>query len=272
MPNRSKQNAHVILTAMKRVRLLATAAACAWLALAAPAAYGQQSSANYKTEEFFFGAGGDVDLNSANYKGQLSAGALGVGQGSSANYDGLGGFLTLSDEYLEMVVSNASVNFGTLDPATTSYGAAQGGSCNCSFTVRSYTTSGYTVVTVSQPPTSEGGAVLDAKTTQGAPSGSTSVEEFGINLVANTSPGTFGANPVNQPDNSFADGGAAAGYQTTNQYKYNPGDVIARSQITAGNLAYGQTDYTISYIAKPKNFTEAGFYQMSHVLVVVATF
>jgi len=124
---------------------------------------------------------------------------------------------------------------------------------------------------MSQPPTSESGAVLAAKTTQGSPSVNPSVEEFGINLVANTSP-AIGANPTNQPDNTFADGKAATGYNVANQFKYNVGDTIAQSPATVGNQAVGQTNYTISYIAKRKTLTSAGLYTMRHDIVVVATY
>ncbi len=50
------------------------------------------------------------------------------------------------------------------------------------------------VITASAPPTNESGDELQAKSSQGNPSGSTSVEEFGINLVDNSSP-DVGANP-----------------------------------------------------------------------------
>jgi hypothetical protein len=235
--------------------------------------YAQQSSSgSYRVDETFFGSGGELDASSASYRAQQSAGALGVGFTSSASYDVNGGFLTQNNAYLEMSVENATVDFGTLSPSSTSYGAAQGGVCNCSFKVRTYLSSEYVVYSISDPPTNESGDILTAKAAQGAASGDTNVEEFGINVVANTSPATFGENPVNYPDNSFADGQAATGYQTTNQYKYVKNDIIARSQATAGNPATGRTDYTISYIAKINNITAAGLYTMNHQLVTVASF
>jgi hypothetical protein len=241
------------------------------LAVSVPV-YAQYSSPSYRVDEAQFGTGGNVDLNSNSFSAQASAGSLGVGNVSSANYDAEAGFLTENEPFLEMVVTDATVDLGLLDPNTTSSGAARAGTCNCSFTVRTYLSSNYIVATMSPPPTSEGGAVLTAKTTQAAPSGSQSVEEFGMNLVANTVPSTMGANPANVPDNTFADGGAATGYETTNQYKYNQGDTIARAVITAGNQAVGQTNYTISYIAKSKPTTAAGLYTMNHDIVVVATY
>ncbi len=232
----------------------------------------QATSPNYKVDETLFGTGGELDATSPSYRAQSSLGALGVGAVSSANYDAIAGQLSSDVPFLEMTVSNASVDFGDLSDTTTSYGAATGGPCGCSFTIRTYLSSSYVVLTMSNPPTSEGGAVLDAKTTQGAPSSSSNTEEFGINLVANTLPGTFGADPANQPDDSFADGTATTGYQTTNQFKYTAGDIVVHSPETAGNQAIGQTNYTISYIAKKKTLTEAGTYSMNHDLVAVATY
>lgn len=232
----------------------------------------QSSSPNYRVEESYFGTGGNVDASSTNFRARQSTGSLGVGDISSANYRAVAGFDTPSEPFLEAGVTGADIDFGTLSPVDPSYAAAQGGDCNCTFYVRSYLSSDYHVVTASQPPTSENGDEIDAKATQGAPNTNESAEEFGINLAANTAPGTMGAVPANVPDGTFADGKAANGYQTSNQYKYSPGDVIASSPATAGNQGIGQTNYTISYIMKPSNITPAGQYTMRHTLIVVATF
>jgi hypothetical protein len=124
---------------------------------------------------------------------------------------------------------------------------------------------------MSNPPTNESGDVLAAKATLGVPSTDPTVEEFGINLVDNATP-NIGANAVNVPDNSFADGKIATGYNTADQFKYGVGDIVAQSPATPGNQAVGQTNYTLSYIAKRQSFSPAGLYIMQHVLVVVATY
>jgi hypothetical protein len=242
--------------------------------------YAQSSSTNYRIEETFFGTGGEVDATSTNYRSQQSAGSLGVGNTSSANFDAVAGNITPNEPFLEMAITGPNIDLGDLSPGATSFASSQGGACNCTFYVRTYLSSTYSVVTVSNPPTNESGFSFLGKPAQGAPSGSTSVEEFGINLVANTSLGTFGANPVNVrqegasevQDNSFADGQAATGYQTADQFKYVAGDIIARSQATAGNQAVGKTNYTISYIMKPSNTSRAGTYIMRHDLVAVPTY
>lgn len=233
--------------------------------------FAQSSSNNYKVEESYFGSGGQTDASSANFRARQSAGALGVGDASSANYRSSSGFDTPSAPFLEVVVTNATVNLGTLSENTPSYGAAQAGDCGCSFTVRSYLSSDYTVVTASDPPKSENNNVLQNKAVQGSPATSTSIEEFGINLVDNSTP-DIGSNPVNQPDNTFADGQAATGYEIPDVYKYIKGDIIARSPATVGKAGIGQTDYTVTYMAKVSTITPAGFYQMRHEFIVVPSF
>lgn len=219
------------------------------------------SSSNYRVEEAQFGSGGEVESCSAGqYCAQSSIGSLGVGTSSSNNFDVDAGFLTSSEPYLAMAVSG-SVDLGTLTTSATAYGSG-------TFSVRTYLSSTYSVITMSNPPTNSA-AQLDAMATLAAPTPGT--EQFGINLINNSSP-DVGADPINQPDNTFADGQAAPGYDTLNQFKYVVGDTIARSQATAGNPAVGQTDYTISYVANISGITEAGTYTMDHVLVAVPTF
>ncbi len=220
------------------------------------------SSPSYRVDETLFGTGGELDATSPSFRAHSSLGSLGVGFSSSTNYDMEAGFLTTNEPFLELFVNNTIVDLGNLTNTTTGTGSGV-------FWVRTYNSGSYVVQTMSQPPTSEGGAVLNAKSTLGAPSIGT--EEFGINLVDNSSP-DIGANPLNVPDNSFADGTAETGYNTVNQFKYGVGDIIARSPATAGNQAVGRTDYTISYIANISSITEAGSYSMFHDIVVTATY
>lgn len=228
-----------------------------------PAFAQSTSSPSYKVDEYQFGTGSNVDLNSTNYGAHAGVGSLGVGRVSSTNYDAEAGFITPNAPFLEVFVNNTTVDLGNLN--VTSTGSGQG-----SFWVRTYVSSAYVVQTMSQPPISEGGRVLAAKSTLGTANPGT--EEFGINLVANTAPAAIGANPLNVPDNTFADGQAATSYNTANQYKYGVGDIIARSQATVGNQAVGRTDYTISYIANVSSITPAGTYVMKHDIVVTATY
>lgn len=236
-----------------------------------PVAAQTSSSTSYRVEEAQFGSGGEVEsCSGGQYCAQSSLGSLGVGSASSTNYDAEAGFLTQNEPYLEFVVNPSTIDLGTLTPTTTGTGTA-------TFYVRTYLSGTYSVVTMSQPPTSEGGAVINAKSTRGVSAQGT--EEFGMNLRANTAPATFGTDPVNVPSDSFADGwafgdgaGGARDYDQPNEFAYGVGDTVARSQRTVGNQAVGRTDYTISYIANISPITEAGAYTMNHTLVTIATY
>ncbi len=227
-------------------------------------ALAQYSSSNYKANEVFFGAGGDTNQSSANYQASASVGALGVGKVNSAGYQAFSGFLTPNEPFLELGIDSPVVDLGLLDTSSTNTATA-------AFHVRAYIDTGYTVQTMSQPPSYTSGAqshTLAAKATLGAPT--TGTEEFGINLVHNTAPVAFGSNPSPQPNGTFATGVAASGYSTSNQFKYGVGDTIAGTP--TGSSGWGATDYTISYIADEGVLTPAGDYTMIHDLVVVATY
>lgn len=234
-----------------------------------PTVAAQLSSPNYQLDEAYFGLGGELDLSSPNYQSQQSAGGF-EGEVTSGDTRSNAGFLTQNEPFLELTVTGSDVDLGVLSTIDTANGAAQGGACNCTFSVRTYISSAYVVKTVSNPPTNESGYSLIAKSTQGAPIIGT--EEFGMNLVANTSPASVGADPTNQPDDTFADGEATSEYSVADQYKYAVGDTIARSPKTAGNEGVGQTDYTITYIANISALTNSGVYSMNQDLVVIATF
>lgn len=203
-----------------------------------------------------------MDNTSASYQANTSVGSLGVGRSASTNYFAEAGFVTPNEPFLELFINTSTVNLGTLDPSTTATG-------NSIFWVRTYLSSNYIVQTMSPSLTSEGGAVINAKGTLGAPTPGT--EEFGINLVDNSAP-DIGANLLNVPDDTYADGQVVADYNTPNQFKYGQGDIIARSAASAAKQAAGRTDYTISYIANISSITEAGSYTMVHNIVVTGTY
>jgi hypothetical protein len=192
---------------------------------------------------------------------RTSVGNLGIGQSESGSYIGLAGTITPDQEYAELIVPVTTVNMGTLSPGVPGVGTA-------TFSARTYLNNDYIIVSMRNSPTNESGSQIDPMTS--ATTFNSAIEQFGINLVANTSPATQGANPSRQPlDNgTFAFGEAAPGYNTTNNYQYNAGDVIARS-VTRG---YGETDYTISYMLNIVTITPAGLYRMEQDLVLTATF
>lgn len=219
------------------------------------------SSPNFSVPESSFNSGSNIDANSANFNSRVSFGDLAVGVGRSTNFSARPGFITPDEEFLELVVQTPAVDLGTLSTSTTGSGSAI-------FYVRSYINGDYVVSSNSPPPESVSGSQLDPISSAAASTQGT--EQFGMNLVANTSPVVIGANPAPQPDGTFANGTAATGYDTSDVYQYNQNDIIARSG--AVGEAWGQTNYTISYIANISGITEAGTYVMEQDIVVTATF
>jgi hypothetical protein len=219
------------------------------------------SSTSYSVEESGFSSGSNIDANSTSYNARTSIGNLGIGQSESGSYIGFGGFITPDEEYAELNIPITTVDLGVLNPGTAGTGTA-------TFSARTYLNNQYVIISPRNAPTSESGEQIDPMTT--ATTFNSAVEQFGMNLVANTSPATQGADPSRQPlDNgTFAFGEAAPGYNTANNYQYNAGDIIARS-VTRG---YGETDYTISYMINATPTTPAGLYRMEQDLVLLATF
>jgi len=226
-----------------------------------PMLYAQSSSSHYYVNEVQFGSGGD-NTTSTNYQAQNTLGGLSGDNASSTNYQSKTGYLTQNAEYLEVGIISGTVALGTLSSAATMSGTG-------SFYVRAYTGSGYVVSSISQPPKISQGYTLKNKASLAAPIIGT--EEFGMNVVFNANycgaGCNLGADPAPQPNSSFANGVAATGYSTPNQFKYVPGDIIASAP--SGN---GQTNFTISYIANISGVTPAGAYVMSQNLVVTTSY
>jgi hypothetical protein len=225
-------------------------------ALAIPTNY-QSASTDYGVNEVFFGSGGALTDCSTSYCAKESIGETAVGNPKSTNYQAHAGFNTDRSPYLQFIVNGTNTNIGVLSTGGTTTSTA-------TFSVKSYLASGYSVVTVSNPPQNNT-YVMHALSTPTASSAGT--EQFGMNLEANTSPTTFGAGPVQNPSGTFSFGAVSSGYNTANLYEYVPGSTIAYS-----NSSSGETDYTISYIFNISNVTAGGSYTFNDVLVATATF
>lgn len=217
----------------------------------------QSASTNYQVNEVFFGSGGELNACSTDYCSKQSAGETSVGNTSSPNFQAQAGFNTDRTPYIEFTVSNTSINLGTLTATTTKTATA-------TFTVKAYLAHGYTVINASDPPTNNGYTMNALSIPTASSVGS---EQFGINLVANTAPVTFGANPAYVPDSTFSFGQVSPDYSNPNLYKYLKGDIIAFS-----NSSSSDTTYTISYIFNISNVTPGGTYVLHHVLVATGTY
>jgi hypothetical protein len=223
--------------------------------------WAQSSSSNYRIEESYIGPGGQIDSSSGSYQARASLGDTGVGYSSSVDYGLWAGYTTTTDPYIELVVAPVIRDLGVLSTSTAAYTTG-------SFYVRTYLASGYVVVTASDPPVNSNYHLTPLS------SGGTSspgTEQFGINLVANTTangaPADYGTDPQQYPDSTFGFGYAAAGYDTDGTYRYNKGDVIAQSDSSSG-----RTDYTISYLYNISDITPGGLYTLNHVVVATSTY
>lgn len=214
-------------------------------------------STNYQIQEDFIGGSGNARSTSPNYTAQDTIGAPAAGPAAGTNYKTQSGSPTTPDPTLTMSVDTASVNLGSLSTSLTRTGTAN-------FSVLNYTSYGYIVQVLGNPP-DNGGHTL---TNMSSPAASTvGTEQFGINLKANTSPTTFGAEPQQVPDNSFSFGTAASGYNTANSYKYVSGNTIASAPKSSG-----KTTYTVSYIVNTSNNTPGGSYSGKQTLIVIGTY
>jgi hypothetical protein len=228
------------------------------IALAATPYPPQYTSTNYGVNEVTVGSGGVVGATSPNYSTNVSVGgAFAGGNPSSPDYQVFGGFNTSDAPYLQFIVNSSSIDVGYLSVNSTT--TATG-----TFSIRAWNSGGYTVVNASPPP-QNGIYTLNPITVAAAATPGT--PQFGINLRANTSPTTFGADPVQSPDSSFSHGQVASGYNTPNEYQYNNGDTIAYSTKSSSI-----TIFTISYIFNISTITPDGQYTFTHVMVATPTY
>lgn len=227
--------------------------------LAAPVAAmaAQSSSANYRVNEAFFGAGGELNACSTNFCSKQSAGELAVGTICSNLYCGQAGFNTDREPYIQFIVANTNIDLGELTTEETKTATAV-------FAVKAYLSQGYAVINASDPPRNNSHQ-MNALTAPTPPL--VAEEQFGINLVANTSPVNFGSDPQHAPDNTFSFGEVNTDYATANFFKYVKGDTVAYSSRSSS-----ATTYTVSYIFNMSNTTPGGTYNMRHVLVATGTY
>jgi hypothetical protein len=217
----------------------------------------QPSSPNYNLPESYIGPGGSITSTSPNYKSSDTAGDLGTGVSGSNNYSSQSGFNTTPDPRLVLIVNSSTVGFGAFSTAATQTATA-------TFSVLNYTSYGYNIYAIGSPPDNGSHTLAGMSSTA---SSATGIEQFGINLKANTSPATFGADPVQVPGSNFSSGTAASNYNTANSYRYVPGE-----QIAGAGRSSGETDYTISYIINVATDTPAGAYSGAQSLVAIGTY
>lgn len=212
-------------------------------------------SSNYRFEESVLGGGGLVQSSSPNYQSDgFVLGDTAIGNSASDNYQINAGNKPTKDPTLTFSIDSANANFGSFSATTAATATAV-------FSVSNYTSYGYAVQVSGTPPTN-GNHTIDAlASTDASVSG---VEQFGLNLVANTQPTSLGANPDH---GQFGVGSASANYNTPNVYRYVSGETIATSPKSSG-----KTTYTISYIVNVKSVTPGGQYASRQTLICTGTF
>ncbi len=225
-------------------------------------AHAQYTSPSYEINEIFIGGGGELEACSSSFCSRQSIGETAVGATGSGNFSAQAGFNTTDVEVLAVSVSNGNIDLGVLNTSGTAAASAN-------FSIKNYLTNGYVVKIYGDAPTNRTGPGTIALTALNSPSVSQAgTEQFGINLVANATPG-IGVNPQQIPNDSpaFSYGQAAAGYNTADYFKYVNGDTVALS-----NSSTGQTDFTVSIIANIASSTRGGQYRTTLVVLVISTF
>ena len=211
-------------------------------------------SPNYRFDESSIGAGGLIQSSSANFQSSSSISDLGVGESASAGYKIQAGSQTTNDPALAFAITSATPNFGSFSPSGPATATA-------TFSVSNYTSYGYVVQIAGNPP-SNGSHTITAMATNDTSHFGT--EQFGINLVANTSPLSFGANPDH---GQFGFGSAATNYNTDGSFRFVSGETIASAPESSG-----VTNYTISYLVNVSSLTPGGQYSSGQTIIVTGTY
>jgi hypothetical protein len=215
-------------------------------------------SNNYQFQETSLGGTGLFNSQSANYQTAGTAGGiLGLGNSASNNFQVNAGNITTNDPALAFAVTNANATFTDFSPSIASTATSQ-------FQVLDYTSYGYVVQVLGNPPTSTGGHMLDTMGATTPEPSQVGTEQFGINVVANTSPISFGSNPDH---GQFGFGNPSSNYGTPNNFRYVNGETIV-----VGPKSSGTTIYTISYLVNVNTLTPAGQYISNQTLICTGTY
>lgn len=223
-------------------------------AIAYPLSAQTLQSSNFRFDEGVIGTGGMLQSNSPNYSARGATGDIGIGNSQSTNFQLDSGTNTSPDPTLTFAVLTSNANFGTFSATTTTTATA-------SFSVINYTTYGYVVQLIGGDLKNGAHVINGMSTTSPAQPG---IEQFGVNLVANTTPTSFGANPNN---GQFGQGSVAGNYGTPNEFRYISGETIALATKNSG-----QTIYTMSYVVNVAQLTPGGIYTSDQTLVVTGTY
>lgn len=208
----------------------------------------EMTSGNFKITSDVIGSFGSKD-SSASFELGDTGGELGTGDSSSTSFNLSAGFWAAvgDDPVLIFNVPDSTADLGILNYSTARYDTGV-------FNVASTAQGGY-VVQFSGDPLSFESNLIDPLA-GGGPSDPGN-EQFGFNLVANTTP-LVGVDP------SGGYGQAGSGYNTQNSFKFSSGDTIAQA-----NRPTSATSYTVSFIGNTDISSESGEYVSN--LTIMAT-
>lgn len=248
----------IVVMVVNRVQLAISVAILALFTIGSATTSAQEpQSTNYRFDETSIGTGGFNESSSANFNARVGIGDLVVGRSESSSYNIEQGSRTDADPFLKVTVTDASAEFGYFSPSTPATATA-------TFEVVNYTSYGYAVQIIGDPPTFNGNSIAPLTSNAVSAPGS---EQFGLNLVANTSP-SVGTNPDNgTAPNDFGYGQAATNYNTANSFRYVEGETVALAPKSSG-----KTIYTISYLVNVGSRTAAGQYTAQQSVVVTGTY
>ncbi len=228
----------------------------ALLLLSVGTIWARMESANYVIWADVFSSGGTEDSTSANYSLSDTIGEAIIlsATSTSVNYGTKAGFREMyPDQYLTLSVSATAVDLGTLSTSEAKTGSH-------TMTVATNAVGGFTTTVLGSTLTS---GANDINAIGAAAAASTpGTEQFGINLVANTSP-SVGANP----NGTSPIGSAANQYNTADFFAFHTGDTVATS-----TQAINSTIFAVSYLANIATDTVAGSYSTTLTYSATANF
>jgi len=212
------------------------------------------SSPHYQVTETQFGS--TQKSCSGQYCAQTSIGEATDGK-TTANSTAEFQDITDNEPFLDMIIEPGDSNLGVLSTERTA-------TKTTNIKIRSYLIAGgYTVQIMGTPP-KFGDHYLETPSSPTPAKAGT--EQFGINVVANTSP-SVGANPVQVPADQKVFGEVDDNYKVPNNFMYKADDVIAR-----GVTDSGRTDYTLSMIVNIASSTPAGKYTGDFMVMVIPAY
>jgi hypothetical protein len=214
------------------------------------------SSDNYKIDADSINIGGSQS-NSANYRMEDTLGEMGTSESASASYIMKAGYQAMTggaaDPTLSFSITDNTISLGTLSVSLASTDIAV-------FTVSTNASNGYSVTIIGNTLTHANQTDNIDAIAPSAVSYSIGSEQFGINLMDNSSP-DVGAS---------ADGGsgqASSGYNTENLFKFVSGNTIASSSGSSE-----MTTFTISGLGSISSETAAGDYSTDLCLIATGSF